>query len=105
MSSPNIEKRDATIGSVDAGQLKAMLHDAGEIALLDVREAGQFGASHLLFATPVPYSRLELDVVALEPRRSVRLVVCDDGELGVAHLAAERLSALGYTNIAVLDGG
>ena len=29
-----------------------MLHDGGEIALLDVREAGQFGESHLLFATP-----------------------------------------------------
>ena len=34
--------------TVAPAQLKAMLHDGGEIALLDVREAGQFGAKVLL---------------------------------------------------------
>ena len=91
--------------SVTAGQLKSLLHDGGEIALLDVREAGQFGESHLLFATPLPYSRLELDVGALVPRTSARIVVCDDGVLGVAGRAAERLRALGYSDVAVLEGG
>jgi len=86
-------------------QIKAMLHDRAEIALLDVREAGQFGESHLLFATPLPYSRLELDAGALVPRKSTRVVVCDDGVLGVAGRAAERLRAQGYTDVAVLDGG
>ena len=86
-------------------QLKSMLHDGGELALLDVREAGQFGESHLLFATPLPYSRLELDVGSLVPRKSARLVVCDDGSLGVAERAAGRLQALGYTDVAVLEGG
>ena len=47
--------------SVSPAELKNMLHDGAEIALLDVREAGQFGESHLLFATPLPYSRLALD--------------------------------------------
>ena len=61
-----------------------MLHDGGEVALLDVREAGQFGESHLLFATPLPYSRLELDVPSLVPRKSVRVVLCDDGASDVA---------------------
>ena len=91
--------------TVDPKQLKDMLHDGGELALLDVREAGQFGESHLLFATPLPYSRLELDIGALVPRKSVRMVVCDDGILGVAELAAKRLGKLGYTDVAVLDGG
>ena len=82
-----------------------MLHDGGELALLDVREAGQFGESHLLFATPLAYSRLELDVGALVARKSARIVLCDDGALGVAALAAKRLDALGYSDIAVLEGG
>ena len=82
-----------------------MLHDGGEIALLDVREAGQFGESHPLFATPLPYSRLELDIGALVPRTAVRIVLCDDGDLGVAELAAKRLEAMRYTDVAVLDGG
>ena len=86
-------------------QLKSMLHDGGEIALVDVREAGQFGESHLLFATPLPYSRLELDAGALVPRKSARIVLCDDGETGVAMRAAKRLEATGYADIAVLDGG
>jgi rhodanese-related sulfurtransferase len=91
--------------TVTPRQLKFMLHDGAEIALLDVREPGQFGESHLLFATPLPYSRLELDVGALVPRKSARVVVCDDGVLGVAERAAKRLRALGYTDVFVLDGG
>jgi rhodanese-related sulfurtransferase len=90
---------------VSARQLRAMLHDGGEIALFDVREAGQFGESHLLFATPLPYSRLELDIAALAPRKSVRIVLCDDGVLGVAARAAGRLEAQGYTDVSVLEDG
>jgi rhodanese-related sulfurtransferase len=90
---------------VSAEQLKALLHDRAELALLDVREAGQFGESHLLFATPLPYSRLEIDISALVPRKSARIVLCDDGEAGIAELAARRLDAIGYSDIAVLEGG
>ncbi len=91
--------------TVTALQLKSMFHDGGEIALLDMREAGQFGELHLLFATPLPYSRLELDIGALVPRRSVRIVLCDDGALGVAELAARRLRAMAYPNVTLLEGG
>jgi rhodanese-related sulfurtransferase len=73
--------------------------------LLDVREAGQFGESHLLFATPLPYSRLELDIFRLVPRRTARIVVCDDGTLGVAERAVVRLRDLGYSGVALLAGG
>jgi rhodanese-related sulfurtransferase len=38
------------------------------------------------------------------PRRSTRVVWCDDGE-GVAARAAGRMLALGYTHVALLDGG
>ncbi|HYH41343.1 MAG TPA: rhodanese-like domain-containing protein [Burkholderiales bacterium] len=92
-------------GTVTARQLKAMIHDGGELALLDVREAGQFGESHLLFATPLPYSRLELDVAALVPRKSARVVLCDDDGARLAALAAKRLGNMGYSDVAVLEGG
>jgi rhodanese-related sulfurtransferase len=91
--------------TVTARRLRAMLQDGGELALLDVREAGQFGESHLLFATPLPYSRLELDISALVPRASARIVLCDDGDSGIGPVAARRLRALGYTDASVLDGG
>ena len=88
--------------------LKAWLHDGQEIALLDVREHGQFGESHLFYAVPLPFSRLELDIVRLVPRRGTRCVVYDSGAddtREVARRAAARLAALGYENVSVLEGG
>jgi rhodanese-related sulfurtransferase len=89
---------------VDAATLKAWLSDGREIALLDVREHGQYGMGHLFFAVPLPYSRFEAGLLALVPNRSVRLVLCDGGD-GVAGRAAGRAMALGYTNVSVLEGG
>src|SRR4051795_12777582 len=95
---------DGDIGHLSAGQLKAQLHDGGEIALLDAREEGVFQARHLLLASCVPLSRLELLIDDLVPRRSTRVVWCDDND-GSALRAAHRMSALGYTDVAVLEGG
>ena len=89
---------------VPARELKAMLRDRGEIALLDVREEGVFSRSHLLFAAPLPLSRLELGLAALVPRRSARIVLIDDDD-GLADRAAALMARLGYRNLAVLAGG
>src|SRR3954470_4130959 len=89
---------------VSARQLKAQLHDGGEMALLDAREEEVFHARHLLLASCVPLSRLELLIDDLVPRRSTRVVWCDDKD-GLAPRAARRMSALGYSDVAVLDGG
>lgn len=85
--------------------LQLALHDGQELALLDVREDGEFGEGHLLFAIPLPYSVLELRITSLVPRRSTRIVLCDDGDSGVAQQSQLRLEAMGYTNCAVLEGG
>jgi rhodanese-related sulfurtransferase len=94
----------APVKRIDAEGLKAALHDRGEIALLDVREEVPFDARHLLMASCVPLSRLELLVDSCVPRRSARVVWCDDGE-GLAQRAAARMAAFGYTDVAVLEGG
>jgi len=92
------------IRHIDAPQLKAQLHDGGEIAVLDAREEGVFARRHLLLASCVPLSRLELLVDDLVPRRTARVVWCDDGD-GAALPAARRMAVLGYQDVAVLDGG
>jgi len=89
---------------IDAPTLKNMLSEASEIALIDVREAGQFGEGHLFFAVPLAYSRFELGLRALIPNAGVRLVLCDAGD-GVAQRAARRAEALGYGNVSILAGG
>jgi rhodanese-related sulfurtransferase len=85
-------------------ELKAMLTDGGELALVDVREELVFSQNHLLWARSIPLSRLELNFARLVPRRATRIVLCDDGD-GLAERAAAILSAAGYTNVARLDGG
>ena len=59
---------------IGAHDLKAMLRDEGEIAVLDVREEGVFARRHMLLASNAPLSRLELRAPLLVPRRSTRLV-------------------------------
>ena len=92
------------VGSIDVAALKAALHDGAEIALLDAREEVPFDARHLLMASCVPLGRVEVLVDALIPRRNCRVVWCDDGE-GLAQRAAARMVELGYTGVAVLEGG
>ena len=91
--------------AIDAPTLKGWLSDGSEIALIDVREAGQFGQGHLFFAVPLPYSRFELGLNALVPNRAVRMVLCDGGQDAVAQRAAKRAEALGYHRVHVLTGG
>jgi len=59
---------DSKIKRIDARTLKAQLHDGGELALLDAREEWPFGKRHLLMASCIPLSRLELVVDDLVPR-------------------------------------
>ncbi|PQZ67704.1 sulfurtransferase [Achromobacter sp. MYb9] len=89
---------------VDAMTLKRWLHDGDEIAFLDVREHGQYGEAHPFYATTLPYSRLEIEVSRLVPRRSTRIVLLDEGD-GVAQRAATALRDLGYDDVRTLDGG
>ncbi|HUJ76567.1 MAG TPA: rhodanese-like domain-containing protein, partial [bacterium] len=90
--------------TVSAVQLKAMLRDGQELALLDLREQGPFGEGHLLLASCAPLSRLELVLPVLVPRRSARVVLCDAGE-GLADTAAQRMARWGYSQVSVLRGG
>jgi rhodanese-related sulfurtransferase len=88
---------------VSMRQLQRWLAQPGEIALIDVREPGQFDAGHLFAAVPAPYSRLELVVPHLLPNPTVRIVLCDAGD-GVGDRAAARLAGMGYTDVRVLEG-
>ena len=85
--------------------LKSWLHDKKEIALLDVREHGQYGEEHLFYVVSAPYSNLELNIQRLVPRLTVRLVLVGDDANDLTARAAHRLTKLGYTDIYLLDGG
>src|SRR5499427_1179616 len=90
--------------TVTAAQLRDRFRPGGEIAIVDAREEGSFHERHLLMASCLPLSRLELIAPGLLPRRSAPTVVCDDGE-SLAERAAARLFEGGYSDVSVLAGG
>ena len=90
--------------TVTAHELRRMILDDGELALLDAREEGTFHDSHVFYASCCPLSRLERLAPRLVPRRSTPVVVCDAGA-GEAERAAARLRHFGYSDVTVLDGG
>ena len=95
----------AALRTVSPQAVKGMLADGEELALVDVREQGVYFHEHLLFACCIPLSHLELRVADLIPRRGTRVVLCDGNDESMARLAAERLSAYGYADVAVMSGG
>ena len=91
-------------GSITPAELRERYRSGSEIAIVDAREEGSFHERHLLMASCLPLSRLELIAPGLLPRRTTPIVVCDDGE-GLAQRASARLTEGGYTDVAVLTGG
>jgi rhodanese-related sulfurtransferase len=89
------------IEAVDANR---QILGAGEIAFLDLREAGPFSEGHPLLAVPAPYSTFEAKVGSLVPRLDVPIVLIDGGD-GIGEAGGEALASMGYTNIAVIAGG
>ncbi|MCA3304134.1 MAG: thiosulfate sulfurtransferase, partial [Roseomonas sp.] len=65
---------------IDAASLKGWIRDGQELAILDAREDGEFGRSHLFWANPCGLSRMELRARAILPRFSTRVVCVDGGE-------------------------
>ncbi|WP_071058209.1 rhodanese-like domain-containing protein [Pelistega sp. MC2] len=87
-------------------QLKDWLSDHHEIALLDIREHGQYGENHLFYAVSAPFSVLEDRVVYLVPRVTTRIVLYGNhAEESIVRTCMERLNQLGYQNVYILIGG
>jgi rhodanese-related sulfurtransferase len=106
MATPSIDHGIAAPFPVgrSAADVRADLLARREIALLDVREEAHHAEGHPLFAANLPFSRLEFEAYARIPRRNTAIVLFDNGE-GLAALAAQRLFALGYQSVALLEDG
>jgi rhodanese-related sulfurtransferase len=91
----------------NCADIRAALLARHEVALLDVREEDPHAQAHPLFAANFPLARIELDAYTKLPWRDVAIVTFDDNgdERGDAQIAAQRLRALGYSDVALLAGG
>ena len=93
-----------TLPSVTPSNIRTSLLLRDEIALLDVRHEAAFATGHPLFAANMAFDRIELEAAPRLPRKDVPIVLYDAGE-GLVEVAAERFSALGFTNVRRLEGG
>ena len=93
-----------TVPSVTPSQVRSALLLRDEIALLDLRHEAEYATGHPLFAANMAADRIALEAETRLPRKDVPIVVYDAGE-GLVARAADRLAALGYTNVRQLDGG
>lgn len=91
-------------GRVSPNQLWEWLHDGAEICIADVRDGGPYSRSHLLAAVSIPLAQCEVLAPTLIPRRSTRIVLCDENEL-MAEKAADILVSNGYEDVSILAGG
>jgi len=92
------------LSRIDPATLRGWIQDGRELAILDAREEGEFGVSHLFWAVPCPLSRAELRVPVMLPRIATRIVCVDDGR-GLAERLGEYLASHGATDLHVLEGG
>ena len=89
---------------ISPSELSQLINSSDEIAVIDVREQGEFGKEHILLCANIPLSHLEIKVPALVPRKGAQIVICDfGGEL--SSRAFDVLISYGYTNISILRGG
>ena len=92
------------LSTVTPADIRRALLLREEIALLDLRYEAAFATGHPLFAANMAVDRIAIEAEVRLPRKDVAIVLYDDGE-GLVAAGAERLGALGYTNVSVLDGG
>jgi len=89
-------------------QLLAFSRDDREVAIIDIREQGEFAKAHLLLSCCIPLSQMELRMADLVPRYDTPMVLIGNEPSDPyqrTHKALERLSQWGYTDLSVLADG
>ncbi|WP_034950346.1 rhodanese homology domain-containing protein [Erwinia oleae] len=95
---------DTSFAVRPASDIRRALLRQEEVALIDVREEADYATGHPLFAVNIPLSKLEIAVLDRVPRLTCAVTVYDNGE-GLAQVAARRLVAMGYRDVALLEHG
>ena len=89
---------------IAAEQLEQLFNDTKPFALIDVREPGEYNSSHIPGSSLMPRRRLEFDLHLAVPHAGTLIVLCDDDGRRVSE-AASTVEALGFDNVAWLEGG
>lgn len=89
---------------ITPAQLLDLFNGNTPFALIDVREPGEYNASHIPASSLIPRRMLEFDLSAAVPHPNTLVVLCDDDGRRVAK-AAETVEQMSYSEVAWLEGG
>ncbi len=91
--------------TIDREELERRINE-GSVVVLEALPASYFEAEHLPGAMNLPLDALEQRVGALVPDHSSSIVTyCSGPTCRNSRIAAERLTALGYTDVRAFEGG
>jgi molybdopterin/thiamine biosynthesis adenylyltransferase/rhodanese-related sulfurtransferase len=104
LSGPELLRRiKSQIEEVDPSEVKELIDEG--VAIVDVREAEEFGAGHLPRAKHVPRSYLETRIEGIVPDRSTQVILyCASGNRS-AYAARTLKEDLGYEHVRSMTGG
>ena len=89
---------------ISTAQLQELFNGNIPFALIDVREPGEYNASHIPGSSLIPRRMLEFDLPAAVPHPNTRVALCDDDCRRVSK-AVETVERMGYSDVVWLDGG
>ncbi len=91
--------------TIDREELERRINE-GSVVVLEALPASYFDAEHLPGAMNLPLDDLEERAGALVPDRSTSIVTyCSGPTCHNSRIAAEKLAAMGYTDVRAFEGG
>lgn len=86
--------------------LRIKLSSAGRPVLVEALPEKYYIAQHLPGALHLPHDQVDALASTVLPEKSAEIVVyCANRQCQNSHIAAHRLSVLGYTDVSVFAGG
>ena len=87
-------------------ELRIKLSSANRPGLVEALPEKYYAVKHLPGALHLPHDQVEALAGGLLPQKSAEIVVyCANRQCQNSHIAAHRLSVLGYANVSVYAGG
>jgi rhodanese-related sulfurtransferase len=92
--------------SITRNELNSKLLSAARPTLVEALPEKYYADKHLPSALNMPHDQVDSLAPALLPDKSAEIIVyCANTQCQNSHIAAHRLSVLGYTAVAVYRGG
>ena len=91
-------------GEISPKALNDLLAGKSQLALIDVRETGEYNSSHIPDSSLISRRQLESQMSYAVPFKGTQIILCDDDGRR-AKIAVSTLERMGYSQVSFLGGG